>query len=86
MKMKQRVGRTNRFLLGFFSWLNHSQGIDRGQGELGDGPDDSRFVAKWTVQIDQQQERMVQDKLNNIHIKPTICALIQCYNMVIISD
>jgi hypothetical protein len=84
--MKQRVGRTNRLLLGFFSWSNRSQGADRGQGELGDGPDDSRFVAKWTVQIDRQRERTVQDKLNSIHIKPTIVALIQCYNMVIISD
>jgi hypothetical protein len=38
MRMKQQlVGRTNGFVLGFFSWSNHHQGIDRTQGELGMG-------------------------------------------------
>jgi hypothetical protein len=49
MKMKQWVGRTSRFVLGFFSWLNHCQGTDRGQGELGNETGGSRFIAKWTV-------------------------------------
>jgi len=36
MKMKQQwVGRTNGFVLRFFSWLNHRQGADRARGELG---------------------------------------------------
>jgi hypothetical protein len=32
---QQRVGRTNGFVLGFFSWSNHRQGADRARGELG---------------------------------------------------
>jgi hypothetical protein len=38
MRMKQqRVGRTNGFVLGFFSWSNRRQGTDSTQGELGTG-------------------------------------------------
>jgi hypothetical protein len=38
MRMKQqRVGRTNGFVLGFFSWSNCHQGADRTRGELGTG-------------------------------------------------
>ena len=49
------------------------------------GPDASRFVAKRTVQIDRQQERMARDKLNSVRIKPTIATLIQRYNTAIVS-
>ena len=34
---QQRVGRTNGFVLGFFSWSNRRQGADKAQGELGMG-------------------------------------------------
>ena len=44
----------------------------------------SRFVDKQTVQIDRQRERMARDKLNNVHIKPTIATLIQRYNKAIV--
>jgi hypothetical protein len=38
MKIKQQwVGRTNGFILGFFSWSNYHQGADRTRGELGMG-------------------------------------------------
>jgi hypothetical protein len=38
MKMEQQwVGRTNVFVLGFFSWLNRRQGTDRTREELGMG-------------------------------------------------
>jgi hypothetical protein len=38
MKMKQQqVGRTNGFILGFFSWSNRRQGADRVRGEFRTG-------------------------------------------------
>ena len=53
---------------------------------VGNGPGASRFVAKWTVQIDRQRERTARDMVNNIRIKPTIATLIQHYNTVIKSS
>jgi len=83
--MKQGVGRTKRFVLGFFSWSNCRQGANWGRGELGNGPNSSRFLAKRTIQIDWRRERTAWDKLNSIRVKPTIATLIQCYNTVIVS-
>jgi hypothetical protein len=75
MKMKQQwVGRTNEFVLGFFSWSNHRQGTNRTRGELGMGPA-SRFVVKRTVQIDRQREQTSRDNLTSVRIKLTIATL-----------
>ena len=66
---------------GFFR-LNDT---DRGRGELGNGRGASRFVGKWTLQIDRQRERTTWDKLNSIRIKLTIATLIPQFNTAIVS-
>jgi hypothetical protein len=81
IRMKQQqMGRTNGFVLGFLVGRTAAKAPTR--GELGMG---QALVAKWTVQIDRQQERTTQDKLNSVRIKPTIATLIQCYIMAIVS-
>jgi hypothetical protein len=76
MKMKQREGRTNGFVLGFFSGSNSRQCTNRAEGSWGMAQVVLGFFSKWTVQIDRQRERTARDKRNNIRIKLTIATLI----------
>jgi hypothetical protein len=59
MKMKQQwVGRTNGFLLEFFSWSNRRQGADRTRGELGTGRALLGFLPnEWSRLIGSENER-----------------------------
>ena len=86
MKMKQRVGRTNGFILRFFSGSNSRQCADRAKGSWGTDRAVLGFFSKQTVQIDRQREWTARDKVNSIRIKPTIATLIQHYNMAIVSS
>ena len=86
MKMKQQVGRTNGFILGFFLLVEPPPRHQQDPRGVGNGLGASRFVAKRTVQIDRQQERLARDKLNCVRIKPTIATLIQRYNTMIVSS
>ena len=86
MKMKQWVGRTNGFVLEFFSGSNSRQCADKAEGTWGTDQAVLGFFSKRTVQIDRQRERTARDKVNSIRIKPTIATLIQCYNMGIVSS
>jgi hypothetical protein len=86
MNMKQQVGRTNGFVLGFFSWSNNHQCANRAKGSWGMAWVVLGFFSKWTVQINQQRERTARDKINGSRIKLTIATLIQRYNMAIVSS
>jgi hypothetical protein len=57
--MKQQwVGRTNEFVLVFYSWLNHHQGAYRTRGELGMGRALLGLLPnRWSRLIDSENER-----------------------------
>ena len=81
---QQRVGRINGFVLGVL--------VGRTTAKVLIGPEGSwEWARRFQVccqtdgQIDRQRERMAQDKLNSVRIKPTIATLIQPYNTAIIS-